>query len=350
MKANGWNIIRIPTPSLNIDNKKRYYITFLIKLILNIRLVFFKPKGIYHINIGQSLFSFFREGYFVYINYYSLTKNPCILSLHGDWFMHWNINSINSKLLSSICNKCKFITVLSDRQRNRLILLGVNESCIRIVPNTTDLIALNKSDILIKQCNNNFINIVFLSSLIDTKGYIEFLDAINLFNKFKNNIYLNVKICGQILKPNYSESKDSIIQLTNKFVSLINEINKSDYIKILWIPNVEGYEKYSILKDCNIYVLPTKVDAQPISILEAMATGCAIVTTRVGDIEDSIGVNSALYLDNITPLNIYNCILNYINNKELRILHSLECNKRYLDYFDIKIHENKWITIFNMLK
>ena len=51
---------------------------------------------------------------------------------------------------------------------------------------------------------------------------------------------------------------------------------------------VEGEEKRNLLKQSHIFCLPTfhKFEGQPISILEAYASGCIVLTTANGGINE----------------------------------------------------------------
>ena len=51
---------------------------------------------------------------------------------------------------------------------------------------------------------------------------------------------------------------------------------------------VGGTEKQQYLKECDIFVLPSYFEGQPVSVLEAMANACGIVTTKTGGIPDMI--------------------------------------------------------------
>ena len=51
---------------------------------------------------------------------------------------------------------------------------------------------------------------------------------------------------------------------------------------------IGGAEKQRYLGDCDIFVLPSYFEGQPVSVLEAMAYACGIVTTRTGCIPDMI--------------------------------------------------------------
>ena len=54
---------------------------------------------------------------------------------------------------------------------------------------------------------------------------------------------------------------------------------------------VEGEKKRWLLRECDIFVLPSYFEGQPVSVLEAMAYACGIVTTRTGSIPDMIEEN-----------------------------------------------------------
>ena len=59
-----------------------------------------------------------------------------------------------------------------------------------------------------------------------------------------------------------------------------------DYVVDLgWIG---GTQKQQYLEECDIFVLPSYFEGQPVSVLEAMANACGIVTTKTGSIPDMI--------------------------------------------------------------
>lgn len=54
--------------------------------------------------------------------------------------------------------------------------------------------------------------------------------------------------------------------------------------RVMFLGWVRGEEKEKLLKECSIYVLPTYHEGMPMSILEAMSYGMAVVSTYVGGI------------------------------------------------------------------
>ena len=51
---------------------------------------------------------------------------------------------------------------------------------------------------------------------------------------------------------------------------------------------VGGTQKQQYLEECDIFILPSYFEGQPVSVLEAMANACGIVTTKTGSIPDMI--------------------------------------------------------------
>ena len=112
--------------------------------------------------------------------------------------------------------------------------------------------------------------------MIRTKGYYELLQSAPLL--------LDAGI-------------DFDITFAGAFRSTSDETQFNKYIKIHQLEKnvryaglVTGNDKNKLLEVSNIFVLPTSYpnEGQPISILESMAAGMAIVTTDHGGISDVI--------------------------------------------------------------
>jgi glycosyltransferase involved in cell wall biosynthesis len=106
---------------------------------------------------------------------------------------------------------------------------------------------------------------------IDPSRNIEIL--LKALYKIKNKIRLSLK--GYIYGP-VSEPK-----LKEKLKEMIKSMELSDQI-ILNFTGLNPYEIPQFLKSIDIFVYPSICDWFPNSILEAMASGCAVITTDVG--------------------------------------------------------------------
>lgn len=116
------------------------------------------------------------------------------------------------------------------------------------------------------------LRIVYLSNLMKEKGINDLLDA--LFDLENQGINYSAKIAGNIDAENEEVVRQKLSRLKN-----------TEYIGI-----VKGDQKVELLEWANVFILPTyyQMEGQPISILEAMAAQCVIVTTSHAGIPDVV--------------------------------------------------------------
>jgi glycosyltransferase involved in cell wall biosynthesis len=122
------------------------------------------------------------------------------------------------------------------------------------------------------------VNVLFLSNLIAEKGYELLLDA---FMSLPEDIHSKAEL-------HFAGEFDSF-EGKALFLNKIKGRNN-----ILYHGPVEGKEKQELLWNAHIFCLPTihKYEGQPISILEAYSSGCVVLTTPNGGIND-IFINDA---------------------------------------------------------
>lgn len=131
---------------------------------------------------------------------------------------------------------------------------------------------ISSKDLKRKNSEVSIVKILFLSNLLPGKGYIELLFALqNLPTDKLANI--EVDFAGGFED---DESK----------ISFLSAIKKYPQIKYHGV--VGGEEKRVLLHSAHIFCLPTyyPYEGQPISILEAYASGCAVITTDHSGIFD----------------------------------------------------------------
>lgn len=123
------------------------------------------------------------------------------------------------------------------------------------------------------------LNILFLSNLMHEKGIFELLDAVIRLNNI--GIYLHLNIAGAI-EPSINSKVTKLLQ------------DNPEHITYHGI--VHGEKKSTLLSESAIFCLPSYDEGIPLSILEAYAHGCAVVTTSVGGIPDIFRENENGYL------------------------------------------------------
>jgi glycosyltransferase involved in cell wall biosynthesis len=126
-------------------------------------------------------------------------------------------------------------------------------------------------EIVDKFNNVEIINVLFLSNLIYGKGYNELLDA---YLELPDNLQQKIRIA---YAGDFESNRDKEL-----FLERINKIDNIIYHGV-----VTGNSKKKLLSEAHIFCLPTFLfEGQPISILEAYASGCVVLTTNSGGIVD----------------------------------------------------------------
>lgn len=113
----------------------------------------------------------------------------------------------------------------------------------------------------------------------------------------------------------------------------VKKIECSSSIKFL------GYHKdpSPFLKDIDIYAISSITEQMPISLLEAMASGCAVVSTDVGDIKSMVcEENQRMVVDSEDQDQYFKCLMELVNNDELRSVLADKNRKKCVKAFSNK--------------
>jgi hypothetical protein len=331
-------------------------IEWLYKTILTLPSIFsllFTRMPVLYINLGQSYFSFFRVLWWYLPIRLIRKKLPLIISLNGHAFVRWELNDRKTRIFRFLLNSSKIITVVGDTQKTKLIELGVHASKILIIPNTIDNESVTKQFALNKQKAPalNTIKIMFLSLLVETKGFPEYLEALLILAKSQSKTKINAVLCGPITKTSYCTRFGTINETRMWIEDMILQINSvaDSCVSIKWINGAKGQEKQNLFNSAHIFVLPTYYpnEAQPLVILEALASGCALITTTVGEIPSTVSSKEAIILNTVAPANIAESITKYIDDENMRIEKVVFGLELFNAKYSLEIYRNNWISIFN---
>jgi glycosyltransferase involved in cell wall biosynthesis len=268
------NVLVMPYQRGNLISGK-FSLKQLLRIIaIGVRLAIIEKRfdSVYLV-ISSTFWGNLRDLFFLDMMGYGL-RNKTVLHLHVaniDRYLSgalpW-IKYLNKKMLGSVNQAI----VLGETFRN--IFSGyISNDKIRILKNYFKHYLLAPEEHISKKFSSPAkINILFLSNLIKEKGYEVLLDAfLSLPESVRNKATLH--FAGEIYSAH--EKKSFITKINNR-------------ANIFYYGQVAGKEKRKLLKDCHIFCLPTfyKFEGQPISILEAYASGCIVLTTTTGGIND----------------------------------------------------------------
>lgn len=148
-----------------------------------------------------------------------------------------------------------------------------NQNNIHLVPNfAQNHLFRTESEVDAKFAQHGKLKLLYLSNLIPGKGYLELLSAYEALDAGEQ-LKVELAFAG-----GFENDKDKA-----EFLQRISGLGNVSYHGI-----VGGEQKTRLLADAHIFCLPTyyPYEGQPISILEAYASGCAVMTTDHSGIFD----------------------------------------------------------------
>lgn len=171
------------------------------------------------------------------------------------------------------------------------------------------------------------VTIGFTGRLIEEKGILELINVVKRINKNGGNIYLFIAGDGDLLSTISMEKNE----------------------KIILLGRIDNREVISLLKDIDIFCLPSVSEGFSTSILEAVACKCYVITTARGGakeilLDDSYGT----IIKNNSESLLYSALCNVINNKNLRKIGIDKSYKELVSNFTWENAAKKVEDIFNI--
>lgn len=350
LSAKGVECLRFGTPALGPDRTGLvpllWFAWSLLCIWFRAFVEFRRRPGILHINLGQSSVALLRDGAFALLRGSNPRRSPVIISLHGMWFMRWQAESRNARALCRIARTASAVTVLGPEQREQLIGWGVAAEKIEVVDNTCELVPISPSEALAKHCPHAPVKVLFLGILIDTKGYPELLEALELYAVIEGAPPLQVTLCGEIATASHAQRFHSAAEARSYIEEKIAKVRRTRRVDITWLHGAEGATKAQLFRDATLFVLPSKLDSQPLVLLEAMATGCPIIASKVGEIPQTVGTQAAMLLDKVSPQAIADALFQLALDPAKRATMAVAGINRFHSRFTRQIYREKWELIF----
>ena len=245
-----------------------------------------RPEVVY-LPISQTTLGLMRDSCTVFLA--TSLGADVVVHLHGAYLRHLYDSSPRFVrwIVSAALRKVSGAIVLGESLRS--IFAGlVPEDRIYVVPNgiPQDAVPEDKFELLHKKRSQNIgsrLRVVYLSNLIESEGYLDVLRAAGECKK------RGIPICVSFAGAWVDDSRP----LAERIVA---KEGLADEVEFLGV--VAGEAKWQLLSDSDVFVLPSyyPYEGQPIFIVEAMASGLPVITTRVGCIEDMVrdGINGYL--------------------------------------------------------
>lgn len=245
-----------------------------------------------YLTIAQSRAGFFRDWLVISCAFHY--KSKIVVHLHGGNYgdFYRKQPRLIQFLIRNTMRKCSRIIILGEDLRQMFDFDPTLADKLVVVPNCLpvvlrDLPLANK--VLHKK---QTIKLLYLSNLIEMKGYLDVLKAVSILRK-EYGIDVFCTFCGAFLTSSDDLNVRNVENARTSFFDFVNKEELHDVVSYCGVVN--GQKKIDILKEAHVMVLPTNYinEGQPVSIIEAMALGCVTITTKYRAIPDMIldGVN-----------------------------------------------------------
>jgi glycosyltransferase involved in cell wall biosynthesis len=195
---------------------------------------------------------------------------PVIVHFHGSGFDHFARSAAMPvrALVRLLLNRVARAVVLGEALRPMLRGL-VAETRIAVVPNG---VADGPRGVVPSRGRGGTMRLLFLGNLLPRKGYAELIEAVQTL--LDEGIDVTVTFAGEVV--------DSAVHTR----ALAGVRYGADRIR--FAGPVDTATKGALLREADVLVLPSDDEAQPLVILEAMAAGVAVVSTRHGVIPETV--------------------------------------------------------------
>ena len=268
------------------------------------KIIFSKRFDVVYITPAQS-----PNGYIKYIPFMWAAKirnTPYLIHIHGGYFrtMYDGVSGFRKKMIGNSLKNLSGAIVLGNSLRYMFEGLIPKEKIFVCENGVEDEIFATEEEVnkkIKKFGKDDTIRIVYLSNLMKTKGILDLLEAVRILKDKGKKVHLDV---AGAIEP---EIKDEVERF---FEEMPDEVT---YHGI-----VSGINKKKLLLDNYIFCLPTYYpnEGQPISILEAIACGCAIVTTDHSGIKDVAKKEFSIFVERENPDSIAQGIEDVCKNFE----------------------------------
>jgi glycosyltransferase involved in cell wall biosynthesis len=190
---------------------------------------------------------------------YMITEHLGVMALQCEFsknqFSHWK-----DEYFKSAFSNTDYIVPVSEQLMRKISDFSLPNTPWRAIPNIvdTDFFALKK------RSRNENLRFVCVNGFYTEKGYDILLQAFDLFCEKEQNATLT--IAGENFEN--SEFQQILADCKNRHrITFVGELNREGVRQLLW--------------NSDVFLLPSRVESQSISILEAMSTGLPVVCTEV---------------------------------------------------------------------
>lgn len=129
-----------------------------------------------------------------------------------------------------------------------------------------------------------------------------------------------------------------------RYPTLAAEVGASDAVTFPGVISAE--QKLALMRECTLYLQPSRHEGFGVAIAEAAACGAPVVTSAVGAVPEVIG-DAALYVDGTSPASIAEGVLALLNDAEHRTTLGRAGRARIAEHYSRELHIERWRAVLS---
>ena len=302
-----------------------------------VRCLLVKKYTVY-LTIAQSWNGFLRDSLFILFS--SMLRSRVVVHLHGGNYdgFYRSLGPLRRLAVRHIISKVNVVIVLSESLRKQFYFLPNSHGSIKVVHNgLPDDPSMHRSPKTVFIVKSKPLHVLYLSNMIESKGYLLVLKAIARL--VAKGIPVRSIFCGEFLYSADMKSYRTVDEARTDFFSQIEIMKLKEVVE--YRGAVAGEEKRRVLEQAHFFVLPTSYinEGQPLSIIEAMAYGCVVISTNFRSIPEMLDHgNAGIILEKCGGTEIAETISNLIVEPDRYSRLSIAAQQRFDGCFSKEAH------------
>lgn len=267
--------------------------------------------------IGLSRVSFLRD--FLIIWSACLLKRRIVLHVHSGGYRSFYDSqpSWAQRVIMATLMCANALIILSELLREQFDFLPNADEKLYVVPNCAPF-EVTRENVGQKELQKSEpIKLLYLSNFIETKGYLDCLEACRILHHDKN-IPVFFSFCGGVIPHKFGSRYKTEQEILDHFFAQVQQMELESVVA--YLGTVTGQEKEDVFINSHVLVLPTYYawEGQPISIIEALAFGMPVIATRFRGIPEQVIDNyNGFLISARNPIEIANKVERMWNEPDL---------------------------------
>ena len=240
--------------------------------------VFLSRRSVVYHTTAQSLAGFLRDMVILWLFFLRGHKIVC-QQFGGNYSGFYEKQNVFIRfLIRSSLARSKRIVVEGELVKEQFLFLPDYQQKVCVVPNGLPEQSMQFSEKAKNFRQNETLNLIYLSNMIESKGYWDVSAAVRILVKERRR-KVKCRFVGKFMSALDSVKYPDPEDARSAFFNYIKKHDLQEYIS--YDECLLGDEKHKAFQDSHVFLLPTNYlyEGQPVSVLEAMAHGTVAIAT-----------------------------------------------------------------------